>query len=404
MSISTTKPIDQAAAGSKEAGLGPSIRITSPKSSIASATTIPPSVVQIDHDIFKHYRDTEWMRNFRPSDPVTTSLQISSPPSVEKSDRVSTKTAKSPSVAREEILPRPTPSYQTYQLVPRPSENGEIPISVCIGKLPTDIAPDERCLPQIFDVMNRFTTQKPYPCDPRRTLDVGDAIVFRPNHDGTHSARQVRLLETLLDCLDAHGSRSVKKILKGLAPSEKLLLKLGAYSLRIGRVDETDTHTKHPDTNGWKARSAQIFQLYAKQLPAAIAPTAQVDWVAYLMSVACNPVEFLPKIITENPKSNFGVQLLACVHELDLYRCYNKAGMGKPIEKVKTFLSAKIEDKEKATDFYPLLEKYALDLMQATGCSITYRGQGYRLAEFGANSLDAKYCWQTTGGVKKPDW
>ena len=54
MSISTTKPIDQAAAGSKEAGLGPSIRTASPKSNIASATTRPPSVVQIDHDIFKH--------------------------------------------------------------------------------------------------------------------------------------------------------------------------------------------------------------------------------------------------------------------------------------------------------------------------------------------------------------
>jgi hypothetical protein len=406
MSISTSKPFDQAIADSKDAGLGPSpsSSTTSPQSNSASAMIRPPSVVQVNDDIFKHYQTHEWMRDFKPAGPVTTSLQISSPPVVEKSDRVSTKTAELPSVAREEILPRPKALYETYKVIGRPSDKGEITISVCIGKLPTEIAPDERCLPQIFDVMNRFTAQKPYPCDPFRTLDIGDAIVFRPNHDGTHSGRQVRLLETLLDCLAAHGSQSVKEILEGLVTSEKLLLKLGAYSLRIGRVDETNTHARNSDTDGWKKRSAQIFQLYAAQLPAEMAPKAQVDWVASLISVACNPVELLPKEITEDHKSNVGVQLLACVHELDLYRCYTKADMEKPIEKVKTFLFTQTEDFEKAIAFYPRLEKYALDLIQATGCAIAYYKQGYRLAEFGANSLDAKYCWQTTGSVEKPSW
>jgi hypothetical protein len=78
--------------------------------------------------------------------------------------------------------------------------------------------------------------------------------------------------------------------------------------------------------------------------------------------------------------------------------------MEKPIEKVKTFLFTQTEDFEKAIAFYPRLEKYALDLIQATGCAIAYYKQGYRLAEFGANSLDAKYCWQTTGSVEKPSW
>jgi hypothetical protein len=410
MSISTSKPFDQAIADSKDAGLGPSpsSSAASPQSNSASATTRPPSVVQVNDDIFKHYQTHEWIRDFKPpasaSALATTSLQVSSPPVVENRDPVSTKTAESQSVKRQEISARPTPLYDMYKVVGRPSERGEIDITVCIGKLPTELPADEKYLPEIFDVMNRFTVQKPYPCDLSRILDVGDAIIFRPNHNVTHSVRQVRLLETLIECLATHGSQTSKKNLEGLSYSERLLLKLGVFCLRVGRVDETNTHAKYSDTNGWKKRSAQIFQLYASQLPAEVAPRDQIAWVSSLISVACNPEEYLPKEITENDKSNFCVHLLACVHELDLYRCYTKNDMNKPIERVKTFLFIQTEDFDKANAFQPRLEKYALDLLEATGSSIQYKGINCRRAEFGANSLDAKYCWQTTGSVEKPSW
>ena len=404
MSISTSKSLDQAIAYSKDAALGPSTTTAGTQSTDASATTKNPFIGPINNDLFKDYLKHDWMHNFKPIEPATTGLQLASAPVVEKSDRIATKTAESPSIKPAEILARPKALFDTYKVIGRPSERGEIPISVCIGKLPTELPADERCLPDIFDVMNRFTIQKPYPCDPARTLDIGDAIVFRPNHDGTHSVRQVRFLETLLECLAIHGTQAVKEILEGLSPSENLLLKMGTYSLRLGRVDETSTHARHSDTDGWKKRSAQIFQLYASQLPPERAPKAQIDWVASLISVACNPVELLPRAIIEDQKSNVGVQLLTCVHELDLYRCYLKADMGKPIEKVKTFLFIQTEDFEKANTFQPRLEEYALKLMEVTGSNIAYYKQSYRLAEFGANSLDAKYCWQTTGRVEKPVW
>ena len=401
---------------------------TAAENKSTSGATAKPVVVQAKDDVFEHYLKTDWMRNFKPELPATTAdtakttttttattttittsaptatQQPSSQPVVEKSDRVAINAAVSPSVKRQEILARPTPSYEMYKVVGRPSERGEIPITVCIGKLPTELPTDEGCLPEVFDVMNRFTIQKPYPCDLSRTLDVGDAIIFRPNHNVTHSVRQVRLLETLIECLATHGSQTSKKKLEGLSSSESLLLKLGVFCLRVGRVDETNTHSKYSDTNGWKQRSAQIFQLYASQLPAEVAPRDQIAWVSSLISVACNPEEMLPKTITENDKSNFCVQLLACVHELDLYRCYTKNDMKKPINAVKSFLFIQTEDFDTANAFQPRLEKYALDLLEATGSSIQYNGINYRRAEFGANSLDAKYCWQTTGRVEKPSW
>lgn len=404
MSISTTKTPDQAIGYSKDAALGPSTTTTGTQSTNASTTTKNPVVSPVNDPIFKDYLKHDWMHSFKPTAPATTSLQPVSPPVVGKIDHAAKKSAESNSFKGEEILARPTPQYEKYQLVGRPSEKGEIPIIVCIGKLPTELASDETCLPEIFDVVNRFTIQKPYPCDPMRILDVGDAIVFRPNHDGTHSTRQVRLLETLLECLLAHGTQSVKEILKGLAPSQRLPLKLGTFSLRIGRVDETNTHTKHSDTNGWKTRSAQIFRAYATQLPAERVSKDQINWVASLISQACNPEELLPKAITQDDKSYFGVQLLACVHELDLYRCYTKEEMQKPIEKVKSFLFIQTGDSGKANDFQSRLEKYALNLMVATGTGIRYTDQKYNLPLFRANSLDAKHCWQTTGNVEKPIW
>ena len=399
---------------------------TATENKSTSATTTKPAVVQVNDDVFENFLKNDWMRNFKPdlpaappattADTTTTTTtttataayiptqQPSSQPVVEKIDRVDTNTAVLPSVKRQEILARPTPSYDMYTVVGRPSERGEIDITVCIGKLPTELPADEKCLPEVFDVMNRFTVQKPYPCDLSRILDVGDAIIFRPNHNVTHSVRQVRLLETLIECLATHGSQTSKNNLEVLSSSERFLLKLGVFCLRVGRVDETNTHTKYSDTNGWKKRSAQIFQLYASQLPAEVAPRDQIAWVSSLISVVCNPEEYLPKTITENDKSNFCVQLLACVHELDLYRCYTKNDMNKPIERVKTFLFIQTEDFDKANAFQPRLEKYALDLLEATGSSIQYKGINYRRAEFGANSLDAKYCWQTTGRVEKPTW
>ncbi len=92
------------------------------------------------------------------------------------------------------------------------------------------------------------------------------------------------------------------------------------------------------------------------------------------------------------------------VRELDLYRCSTKDDMKKPIEAVKSFLLRQTEDIDKANAFQPRVEKYALDLLEVTGSSIRSNDINYRPAEFAANSLDAKYCWQTTGSVQKLSW
>jgi hypothetical protein len=404
MSISTTKVPDQAIGYSKDAALGPSTTTTGTQSTNALTTTKNPVVGPINDPIFKDYLKHDWMYGFKSTAPATTSLQPASAPVVEKSDRVAISKAKPQLGEYEEVFARPTPSYTVRQVASRPSAKGAIKIEVCIGNLPKVLPSDESWFPAVLDVINRHTIQKPYACDASQMLDIGDAIIFRPIHNVTHAIRQVRLLRTLLDCLNIHGSNHSKKILETINPTERFLLQLGSFCLRVGRVDETNTHHPFPDSDGRKQRSAEIFSFYAAQLPDSIAPRDQISWVSSLISVACTPEELLPKAIIENDKSNLCVQLLASAHELDLYRCYNKPSMETPIEKVKTFLFIQTEDFEKAKVFQPRLEEYALKLMEATGSSIAYYNQSYRLAEFGANSLDAKYCWQTTGKVEKPVW
>ena len=62
-------------------------------------------------------------------------------------------------------------------------------------------------------------------------------MVHRPNHNGTHSARQERYLEALFDIVEKKGSLTAQTELGKLSAQEKLNLKLGAYFLRAGRVD-----------------------------------------------------------------------------------------------------------------------------------------------------------------------
>ncbi|MFM7523707.1 MAG: SidE phosphodiesterase domain-containing protein, partial [Betaproteobacteria bacterium] len=195
-------------------------------------------------------------------------------------------------------------------------------------------------------------------------------MVYRPIHNVTHSTRQVRLQRALLDCLRIHGGDRVKELLEAMSSTERILLGLASFCLRIGRVDETGTQSPFPDSNGRKVRSAQIFSLYACQLPIHLAPRDEINWVASLVAVACTPDEALPKEITENEKSYFAVQLLATAYELDLYRCYNKKAMQEPIQKTKQFLFIQTGDVEKVNALHSKLEAYALNLMKATGSAI----------------------------------
>ena len=399
----------------------------------SSAATVKPVVIQLNENFFEHYGKHDWMRDFKPEVPATPiatltaapvlkavpaaaptttaipsattiSLKPSSQPAAEKAGVATTARAKSDVGDYEEAFARPSPSYTVHQVASRPSINGPLSIRVRIGKLPTDLPPDENWFPMVLDVINRYTIQKPYACDPTQMLDVGDAVVFRPVHNVTHSTRQVRLQRALLDCLRIHGSSRVKELLETISSTERILLELASFCLRVGRVDETPTHTPFPDSEGRKLRSAQIFSLYASQLPSHLAPPDEIKWVASLVAVACTPDEALPEVITEDDKSYFAVQLLATAHELDLYRCYDKKAMQEPIQKAKQFLFIQTDDFAKADELHSKLETYALNLLKATGSAIAYTNSDYDLQRFAQNSLDAKYCWQTARRVEKPSW
>jgi hypothetical protein len=399
----------------------------------SSAATVKPVVIQLNENFFEHYGKHDWMHEFKPEVPATPiatltavpilkavpaaaptttaipsattiSLKPSSQPAAEKGGVATTARAKSDVGDYEEAFARPSLLYTVHQVASRPSINGPLSIRVRIGKLPTDLPPDENWFPMVLDVINRYTIQKPYACDPTQMLDVGDAVVFRPVHNVTHSTRQVRLQRALLDCLRIHGSSRVKELLGTISSTERILLELASFCLRVGRVDETPTHTPFTDSEGRKLRSAQIFSLYASQLPSHLAPPDEIKWVASLVAVACTPDEALPEVITEDDKSYFAVQLLATAHELDLYRCYDKKAMQEPIQKAKQFLFIQTDDFAKSDELHSKFETYALNLIKATGSAIAYTNSDYDLQRFAENSLDAKYCWQTARRVEKPSW
>ena len=434
MSIPPSKTLDQATGQAKEAAIVPGSPITGIDNDTASATTKKPAMVPVSAGIFKDYQKHEWMRDLKPEElsakdlpsikeaptikaasttkaaptikaaPNTTALLSLPTSSGEKSHRKSEVKSEQPLCEYEEVPAKPRPSYTIHQLAGRPSSKGDIPIKVCIGNLPTELPTNESWFPTILDVINLYTIQKPYACDASQMLDVGNAIIFRPVHNVTHSVRQVMLLRTLFDCLGIHGTGRVQEILKEISSTERFLLQLGVFCLRVGRVDETNARHPSSYSDGSMQRSAQIFSLYALQLPGSASIGDEISWVASLISVACKSDEVLPKAITKNDKSYLAVQLLASAHELDLYRCYNMHAMTEPIEKCKQFLFIQTDDHTKVNEIHPRLETYALALMAATGSAISYKKTGYDLPLFAANSLDAKYCWQTARSVEKPNW
>jgi hypothetical protein len=289
------------------------------------------------------------------------------------------------------------PSF-VIELVPRNGQSKKIETTIANV---SHLSLTEENLPEIFRLANEHTVDKKYQNNDYEAFAVDGKMIYRPNHNGTHSARGTRYLEAMFDLVEKKGSVEGKKILNSLTDEEKLNLKLASYFLRAGRVDESTHKETNPDD--YYTRSAQIYEAYAKQL--GVNPQT-IDWIKTQLIDSTKPLNKCGPDINHNPKSRFAYELLKMSHTFDLVRCYDAHHIdtvSRPscAESLQPYLLSGAKTQ------IDLLFNYADKLCRATGCSITYPMGGYYPTNetlFAKCSHEGDYCWQQVRNQPIPTW
>lgn len=281
-----------------------------------------------------------------------------------------------------------------------------------IDKVSPGLQLTEETLGDVFEVCNKYTTDTPYfvgsPHQMRvdietRMAGLQTVNIHRYNHNGTHSARQVRGLEGVLDLIEAKADPGKKAILESLTPEQKANLKLGAYFLRAGRVDEG----RYNDGDDYSSRSALIYEAYAKQLGIS---DDEISRMKRLIIDSCKPIALCSQETQTNPQDKLCYELLSLTHVMDLIRVCNpsdfKAG-GWYFNEIETRTNEILVDGPhvKQTDNAKELLAFAAKLCEATGIipySSNTRTTPTKAQLFHDCSRKGKYCWDTLQDVQSP--
>ncbi len=195
--------------------------------------------------------------------------------------------------------------------------------------------------------------------------------VYHPNHDSTHAIRQWVTAQSLLTSIDALGSGRWKGVVANLTLQEKACIRLVAFCLRIGRLNEDSVHVGSQHI----LRSAEMFEIIASQL-------GFEDTLVQNISAAMSQGK--PKLIEEAryngfsgddneqklDKAKLAREVLNMVHRMDLVRCWNSKRLAKyqaikkPIVKSLNYL---LEDAEMAETLSVAYLRFACTLCEETG-------------------------------------
>lgn len=230
---------------------------------------------------------------------------------------------------------------------------------------------------KICGIINKTTLTPLYPSG-----------LSRSNHNGTHSARQARMMEALIHLFD-------KATQERLSQEETMHLKLAAYLLRSGRIDESSHDESNPDD--YYTRSALIYEAYAKQLQVS---EETMSWIYHLICNSCKPVGIRDENIDLNPKWKLGWDCLAIVHETDLIRCFSK-------KKIDTEVKIKTEEhlKNYFSNAKVITEKlfnFSKALCKATGCYRVYDHHPGNKSLFSRCSSNGQECWKRVQKIGLP--
>lgn len=275
------------------------------------------------------------------------------------------------------------------------------PIIVQIARIPDDLALCEDDLYEIFALINEHTINQPYPCAPDDYEKYDDETrIWRPNHNGTHSARQVRLLEAVMDLMETNGSKEVRELWHNVSEEEIINLKLAAYLYRAGRVDETNFRHSKPDD--YQTRSALIYEAYAKELQ--VSPEV-VAWTKLLLVNSGKPIGARSEVdIDRIPKNLLCHNILWAMHELDIMRC--STDYDKILAHIREIIFSLIENRYETVSFTIQLLNFAEKLCHSTGSEIVYElfeDEG-NLDLFHDCSVDGAYCWKILKDWALPSW
>ncbi len=289
-----------------------------------------------------------------------------------------------------------------------------LPIAEC-----SDLTLTENNLGKICKRINAYTLNIPYSWFHIASRHYGSLIsplyVHRPNHNGTHAARQTRYFQSLIDLISKEGSDAAKQTVASITPEEMLHLQLAQYLYRAGRVDESSGPFKISDIVH-KIRSAAIYKAYAKQLCAAQLNSSSdhqekgrveklIDWTADIILNSCTYLENNRTVTSD--KDIMCCKLFNICHNMDLYRCNGKSRLDKYLG-VTTFtpLSSVLGCNQNIVkeQYWPKLEKLVVDVLKATGTGNRYHKIWGDDMLFGECSLDGELCWEKVFEIPLPSW
>lgn len=326
-----------------------------------------------------------------PQKPPTAATQINKAPVAPQATPVASVAAKAqPTEAASAPSFKLNGPFMTLPLIPRPGHDKPIVADIAnVGHL-APLAYDK--FGDLFALFNEHTLNKAYPCQNTSKLIAG-IMVHRANHNGTHSARQVRYLEAICDCIAKHGNYSTKELLKQFTPQEMLHLRLAAYLMRAGRVDESEHKADKPDN--YNERSAQIYNLYARQLTG---DAKLILDTRNLIEYSCVPWDKCPKI-QGNKKAQLAHAIIASIHEMDLLRCFGPDKVDvNSIPATKSRLQHLGISGHQVDNLY----EYAKKSLDSTGSFRVYDGKGGDSKLFADCSVNGKKCWQQVSSVAFP--
>ena len=261
----------------------------------------------------------------------------------------------------------------------------EIPVAV----LEQTLEPTFESLRQVFHLANKISINRPYPDQKYDQHFEVNGVIYtchRPNHNGTHSYRQVRYLEVLLDLIAKCGRKEAKDFCQNLTEEEIVNLKLATFFLRAGRLDESGPES--PDQK--RLRSFELYKHYAISL--GILPEC-IEETQPLILDSCTPnsrLDYKDKL-SWNSKA-FLQTLLTLAHEIDLVRCFpNFETRTKPnlVENLSYWV---LDEKTDAESVATQLQNYGIEANRLVGQEVQLCRMPYDLPRFYVHSTFGHYC------------
>ena len=265
---------------------------------------------------------------------------------------------------------------------------GELVVPVAILEPPLT-TPKLENLTKVFNLANRISINRSYP-DPMHDIkfDVNGRTYtcHRPNHNGTHSYRQVRYLEILLDLTAKYGRQEAKAFCQKLTEKDLVNLKLATFFLRAGRLDESGPSS--PDKK--RLRSFELYQHYASAM--GITPQI-IEETKDLILDSCTPNGRLQyKDRSQWNTKAFLQTLITLAHEVDLVRCFPNFEQTTKPSLVENLSGWVLDAKTDANIVAASLQKFGIEANTLVGQQVAVESKPYDRQRFFVHSTFGEYC------------